>query len=279
MNTSNKIVIFTADDFGLTEQANLAVLKGISEGFLTSACICANGEFYEHAFNEILPKIPQIDLGVHLNIIDGRSLLGHTLLTNENSEFNHGFISLLLNSYRKKFLKEIELEFRAQIEKVLKDSERTGLKVNFLNSHVHTHSIPKIFELTCKLAKEYGISAVRNQAEKIYFSSQPIKPLNLVKIMLLNYFSIINRPQIKKYGLKTNDYIIGVGYTGEMDENTITDGIKALKHFNNIVAEILIHPEIDSLDIKKNKEFLTTMNKDLKEKIENSGFKFGSFAL
>lgn len=267
MNTSGKKVIFTADDFGLSEGANLAILDGIKNGALTSACICANGDFFNHAMEKIVPQIPQIDLGVHLNIIEGKSLVAHRFLTNSSGEFFRGFISLLIKSYNKKFMKEVEAEFRAQIEAVLEGAKKVGVGVNFINSHVHTHAIPHIFELTAKLAREYKIPFIRTQGERFYFAATTPKPINLLKVVVLNYFTIINRAAVKKYNLKTNDFILGVSYTGEMNENTVLEGLKSLSHFENILVEILIHPNVEDKNSLKYVEYLMCANSEFKDKM------------
>ena len=51
----NKKFILNADDFGLTQAHNQAVLEGYNNGFLTSASLCANGEAFESAVHDILP--------------------------------------------------------------------------------------------------------------------------------------------------------------------------------------------------------------------------------
>ena len=276
MCASNKKFILTADDFGLLKELNFAVLEGVRDGILTSTCVCANGEFYTHAMKEILPKINEVDLGVHLNIIEGKGLLEHRFLTDKTGNFKHGFISLLINSYRKEFLKEIEAEFRAQIEQVLKDAKAANVGANFVNSHVHTHGIPKIFELTARLASEYKIPSVRLQAEKFYRANRPPKLVNIVKVVLLNYFSIINRAMVKKYNLKCNDYILGISYTGEMNKDTILKGLFSLSHFENITVEALLHPTNTEQSASYG-EYLTIVDPNLKQKVNNLGFEFARF--
>jgi len=246
------------------------VLEGVKNGILTSACVCANGEFYKHAMEEILPQIKDVDLGVHLNIIEGKSLL------EPGRNFKHGFASLLIKSCFSETLGEIEAEFRAQIERVLEDAAASGTRVNFINSHIHTHAIPEIFNVTARLAKEYAIPAIRLQAEKFYSAGRPPKPINLVKVALLNYFSLSNRVTARKYNLKCNDYILGVGYTGEMNGDTILSGLKALSRFKNITVEALLHPENDPRSPRYD-EYLTIINPNLKEKVENLGFRFCGF--
>jgi len=279
---SNKKFILNADDFGMSNAFNKAVLDGYNSGFLTSASICANGEAFAPAVNEIIPECPNLGIGVHLNVIEGKSLQNFTktsTLTNLSGEFNNGYLKLIALSNNELFLEQLEREFRLQIEAVQKYA-----KVDHLDSHVHVHAIPKIFELTCKLAKEYGITQVRTQFEKFYFVPSVAKhlnfkyPLNILKIILLNSFTLKNRKILEQYGLTTNDYIVGVGYTGLMDDKTIFHGLSAIKE--DVTVEALIHPcnffgtkPKDQHQI----EYMITQNLDLKDKIERLGFEITNY--
>lgn len=284
---SNKKFILNADDFGMSKAFNMAVLDGYNSGFLTSASICANGKAFEPAVNEIIPECPDLGIGVHLNIIEDKAIQGQdlqnftktNLLTNLNGEFNNGYLKLMSLSNNPIFLEQVEAEFRLQIEKVLKYT-----KIDHIDSHVHVHAIPKIFEITCKLAKEYEIKQVRTQFEKFYVIGDVKKhlnikyPPNILKIILLNTFSVKNKKLIKEYGLTTNDYIIGVGYTGMMDDRTILQGLTAIKE--DAVVEALIHPCNFHGKLPKNQhqiEFLITQNMDLKDKIQRLGFEITNY--
>lgn len=283
---SNKKFILNADDFGMSMAFNKAVLDGYNSGFLTSASITANGNAFDAAVNEIIPECPNLGIGVHLNIIEGQTLQDFTktnMLTDLNGNFCNGYLKLMYLSNSTYFLEQVEKEFRAQIEKVLKYT-----KVDHLDSHVHVHGIPSIFEITCKLAKEYGIKQVRTQFEKFYLVSDVKKhinlkyPPNILKILLLNHFTMKNRETIKTYGLTTNDYIIGVGYTGMMDYNTLFEGLSIIKE--DAVVEALIHPCNFPEGLRDNKnndqhqtEFMITQNMDLKDKIQRLDFEITNY--
>jgi len=279
---SNKKFILNADDFGMSNAFNKAVLDGYNSGFLTSASICANGEAFGSAVNEIIPECPNLGIGVHLNIIEGKALQDFTktsTLTDLNGNFNNGYLKMMYLSNNELFLEQVEKEFRLQIEKVLQFS-----KVDHIDSHVHTHAIPKIFELTCKLAKEYGIKQIRTQFEHFYFVPKIGKHLNLkyppniLKVILLNSFTVKNRELVKEYGLTTNDFLVGVGYTGLMDTDTIFHGLEAIKE--DATVEALIHP-CNFFETKpKNQhhiEYMITQNLDLKDKIERLGFEITNY--
>ncbi len=274
----NKKFILNADDFGMSKAFNRAVLEGYHNGFLTSASLCANGKAFNAAVNEIIPECPNLGIGIHLNIMEGRSLTKAPMLTNKRGKFNNSYLKLMLKSNDHQFLEQIEYEFRTQIETVMNYT-----KVDHIDSHVHTHAIPNIFKLTAKLAKEYKIPYIRTQHEEIYFVPSVKKhlnfkyPPNILKILLLNGFSKINKKTALEYGLKTNDYLLGVGYTGLMDSMTVEYGLKAIEE--NCLVEALIHPcnYAASRQNQHYREFLITQNKSLKDKINRLGFEITNY--
>lgn len=274
----NKKFILNADDFGMSKAFNRAILEGYHNGFLTSASLCANGKAFNAAVNEIIPECPNLGIGIHLNIMEGRSLTKAPMLTNKRGKFNNSYLKLMLKSNDHQFLEQIEYEFRTQIETVMNYT-----KVDHIDSHVHTHAIPNIFKLTAKLAKEYKIPYIRTQHEEIYFVPSVKKhlnfkyPPNILKILLLNGFSKINKKTALEYGLKTNDYLLGVGYTGLMDSMTVEYGLKAIEE--NCLVEALIHPcnYAASRQNQHYREFLITQNKSLKDKINRLGFEITNY--
>ncbi len=275
---SNKKFILNADDFGLSKNINKGVVDGYNSGVLKSASLCANGDAFSASVNEIMPECPDLCVGVHLNLIEGKALKNSTeipMLTDADGNFNNGFVQLLAKSNNKSFLEQVEIEFRAQIEKIL-----GYLKPAHIDSHVHTHAIPEIFAITCKLADEYGIPYVRTQFERPYLTPSIEKhinlkyPVNQIKVALLDTFTMKNRKTLAQYKkLKTNDFLVGVSYTGMMNNNTVESGLRALKSEENIIVESLIHPYYS----EKQDEYLITQNRDMKFKIENMGFEFTTY--
>lgn len=279
----SKKFILNADDFGMSKALNKAVLEGYEEGILKSASLTANGEAFDEAIESIIPKCPDLGVGIHLNIIEGKSLCSDVdTLTDSNGEFCNSYIQLLLKSYNpkeKEFLSQVEREFRRQIETVMSKTP-----VTHIDSHVHVHSIPPIFEIVCRLAKEYGIKQVRTQFEKPYIIPAVHKhltikyPVNLIKVILLNIFTMFNENAIQKWDLKTNDYLIGVAYTSMMDALAVAYGLMAVK-YDNVTVEALIHPcRYEDGTINNHfHEYLICKNKKLKDKIEKLGFEITNY--
>ena len=273
-----KRFILNADDFGMSKAVNRAVSESYQEGFLKSVSLTPNGEAFDEAVNVIIPQCPDLGVGVHLNITSGISVCSDVdLLTDKNSKFHNSYFKLLLQSYNPKnktFMEQLEREFRRQIEKVMAKT-----KVSHIDSHSHIHSIPPIFNLVCKLAKEYKIPQVRTHFEKLYFIPEPYRHLNITffrnfcKKLLMNFFTIFNENTVNLYKLKTNDYLIGTSYASSMDGMAVFYGLKALP-YENITVETFIHPsryEEGTIDNYFD-EYMITRNKKLADKILGSGY-------
>ena len=276
-----KKLIISADDFGYSKENNAAVLIGFQAGNITSAGLMANMAGFDNAVNEVLPAASGLDIGFHFNIVEGKSLTKSTLLCDSNGEFNYGFLNLLLSQNNKKLLEQIEIEFRAQIEKVLKYTT-----VSHIDSHVHVHAIPAIFNLVVKLAKEYNVQYVRTQNELPYTVTEKLLnsrfPANVIKNLLLNTLSNKNRKQLFKNNILSNDFIIGVLYTGYMDENAVYNGLKRINKENSL-TEVLFHPYLPediscSKRMNNYREFLITKTPKLRENIKNIGFDLVSYS-
>jgi len=278
-----KKFILNADDFGMSRAVNQAVLEAYQANFLRSTSLVANGEDFDYAINYIIPQCPNLGIGVHLNIIEGKSLYeSDSSLVDINGYFCHSYPKLLFRAYNPKdkfFLGEVEREFRLQIEKTLSKTA-----VSHIDSHVHVHSIPPIFDLVCRLAKEYGIEQVRTHFEKPFVIPDLKKhltwkyPLNIFKTMMLSLMTLFNEAIAHKYGLKTNDYLIGILYSSMMDPLVLSYGA-AVINYKNIVVEAIIHPSRYEDGTVNNRfdEFLLTKNKKLKEKFENLGYEITNY--
>lgn len=274
-----KKFILNSDNFGLSPDYNRAVLNGYNNGFLKSASLVANGSAFDAAVNEILPECPKISIGVHLNLTIGKSLSRSSLLTDSVGNFNLNFLSALFKSSNPEFLKQVEKEFRVQIEKIA-----SVVKITHIDSAAHIHAIPAIFEIVCKLANEYKIPYVRTHFEEFYVvpdlkSNLNIRyPLNIFKLITLNILTLKNRETIKKYDLNTNNYIVGVTYSGMMSNKVLEAGLKTLSDEDDFVAEGVFSPAsyLRNINDSNSREFKLTQDKILEDTIYRMGYEIVS---
>ena len=274
-NMQMKKVIINADDFGYSKENNEAIKLGYKSELITSCSMLTNMNGFDQAKNEILPQINDIDLGFHFNIVEGKSITKSPLLCDNKGYFNNNYLQLIKKSKYSKFLIDIENEFRAQIERILPFHN-----ISHIDSHMHVHAIPEIFNITVKLAKEYKIKYIRSQKEIPYFvisKSLCIKfPINIIKNILLNYYTSINIKTLINTDSYTNDYLIGILYTGMMNRDTILNGLRSINTENSL-TEIIFHPTTNKFKKNNYREFLITQNPNLKKEIENLGFVFTKY--
>lgn len=271
-------LIVNADNFGISRTVNQAVLECYNNGILTSVSIMPNMPAFEDAIRK-LKFLNNISLGIHLNITEFKSKLrtkeNNSNLYNEEGFFNKNFLQILLKSNDDDFMFEVEHEFRSQIESVLKYT-----KPDFLNSHRNIHSIPKIFNLVCKLATEYEIPAVRTQKEIFFLTEKFLDKtqwknwlnknlyLNFLKVKILNYFSEINQQTLLKYDLKTNDYIIGNSYLRMQDTDAIKQCLEKFKNFSGIV-ELICNPDLNEKNLTHLVETKAICSEELKKYLQD----------
>jgi len=71
MGSENRIrLIVNADDFGISQSANRAILRAHREGILTTTSLMVNGDAAESAVLKAREN-PKLGIGLHLTLIKG----------------------------------------------------------------------------------------------------------------------------------------------------------------------------------------------------------------
>lgn len=147
-------LIVNADDFGLTQGINAAVIRAHRQGVLTSATLMAGGLAWREAV-ELAAETPTLGVGVHLTL----TALGPVLppeqvpaLVDSSGRFRRQFWRVLI--WNKE---QVRAEWHAQIQRLM----AAGLEPTHLDSHHHIHLWPSLMTIACELAREFGIPGVR----------------------------------------------------------------------------------------------------------------------
>jgi predicted glycoside hydrolase/deacetylase ChbG (UPF0249 family) len=212
------------------------------QGVVTSASLMVNMPGFDDAIN-LIRQNPGLDIGLHVNIIRGRpvsSLINSGSLTKKGT-FLMSIPSLLTRiTIGKISLKELEIECRAQIEKVLKQD----VSISHIDSEKHLHLFRPFFKLSLKLANEYGIKKIR-LVNEIPYILQKIPSLSrffnkqLYKSVGLSVLSAANKPLVKAFNMCAADYSYGIAEAGFM---TIDGYENILKKLKDGTTEIICHP-------------------------------------
>jgi len=149
-SVSSKRLIVTADDVGLHPGMTAGAIRAHREGIVTACSLVANGAAFYEAVDR-LRDVPSLEIGVHLTLVEERSLTGMRL--------PRSYVEFVRDM---KDRVAIERELRAQIERVL----ASGLRTTHLNGHQHVHMWPSVFLIVSNLADEYGIGYVRRVRDR-----------------------------------------------------------------------------------------------------------------
>lgn len=206
-------LIVTADDVGLHPGMTAGAVRAHQEGVVTACSIVAVGAAFEDAVAR-LRDVPSLAVGVHLALVEERSLTGLRFPKKYTS-----FVPLYLA--RVIPLRGIETELRAQIERVL----QSGLQITHLNGHQHLHLLPRIFAVVARLAGEYSIPYVRIVDD--YGATS--------RALSMRVLSGLGRRARAPF---TNDRTIGVAGAGHL-----RDVVALLDHVEGL-TELVTHPGI-----------------------------------
>jgi len=230
-------LIVNADDFGLSETVNEGILKAHEAGVLTSASIMANGAAFEHAVS-ICRRIPSLDVGIHLTLVEEEPVVKANQvrsLVDATGRLHRSAATFTRRYFAGKIrLQELQCELEAQICKVMS----SGIAVSHLDAHQHLHMLPQVLEITTKLAKKYGIEAIRFPREAIrsYMFKGEGAVRRLLQLLVLTTFCHLG----KNMTAVRTDHFLGFFFGGKLNKDSLHQLIKSLP--TNGSCELMCHP-------------------------------------
>jgi len=151
-------VIVNADDIGLSPGVTRGITRAMTAGIATSATFMATMPDAEGAASRIVAD--GLDVGVHLNITQGRPLMparAVSSLLDEGGEFlGHARLHARLRQ-RAVSLAEIEAEFGRQIER----TRELGIEPTHLDTHHHMHSSLGVARALHRVARDHAVPKLR----------------------------------------------------------------------------------------------------------------------
>jgi predicted glycoside hydrolase/deacetylase ChbG (UPF0249 family) len=220
----NKQLIVTADDFGLTDGVNRAVVRAHREGVVTCASLMVNSPAFESAV-ELARQNPSLDIGLHLD------------LTNKP-------FALALRPHKL----DLEREVRTQIEKAL----GTGLDITHLDGHKHVHIIPAVLKVIRAVAPKYGIRAIRRMNAKTAGITSLLRRNPEARVTIIQQYIFAKGARLAWRFCQPNamagpDRFYGIAETGFLDLEAFANIIQDL---GVGVHEVMCHPGYLDADLR-----------------------------
>ncbi len=236
-----KRLIVNADDFGFTSGVNAGIIHAYKTGIVTSTTIMANGEAFDDAVALALAN-PSLGVGCHLAIVGGRPVAQPDEVSSIVDK--EGLLLPTLGQFMLRLARgsvkseDIAREFRAQVIRVVD----AGIIPTHFDSHKHSHVSPPVMKALAVVAREFGVTRVRNPFESVFdggmLSSWVEVKQSALSAAVAPGALTFNR-LVRQHRLKTVDRFLGVKRTGRLDSEAIRSMMKGLKEG---ATELMCHP-------------------------------------
>lgn len=220
-------LVINADDFGFTRDVNDGIIEAHRRGVLGAATVMANGAAFDHAA-ELARRNPSLDVGCHLTLIGGDSVLDPArALPSSAPELLHAIAWGGI---------DLDAELAAQIQKILS----AGIPATHLDTHKHTHLAPPVLGAVARVSSRFGIPWVRRPFDLPLFAGRSAAPWNMraaarVLPLVRRRFDRV----LKEHGCRTTDYFAGFLVTGRFRTADLVDLVRSLPEGT---TEFMCHP-------------------------------------
>ncbi len=145
-------LIINADDYGLSESVSEGIIKGWSEGIISSSSAIMN---MPDAVNRLEQAPADMPIGLHLNVTLGRPVLPPELIPSlVNRKGNFYPLIDLITRFKDVSLDELRAEAQAQAVRFL----TSGRKFDHIDYHQHVFVIYNpFFPIVVELAQQYKV--------------------------------------------------------------------------------------------------------------------------
>jgi predicted glycoside hydrolase/deacetylase ChbG (UPF0249 family) len=186
----------------------------------------ANGDAFEDAVR-LARANPSLDIGCHLVLIGGRSLVGgHPLPAS---------VPQLLAALARREIRPYE-ELRAQVAWIV----QAGIRPTHLDTHKHTHLAPPVLDAVARLAEEFDIRWVRRPFDLPLNAMRGAVPWmkrrtsDALGLMRRRFHRVLERQ-----GCRTTDHFAGFQITGRF---RIQELVALMSLIPEGSTELMCHP-------------------------------------
>jgi predicted glycoside hydrolase/deacetylase ChbG (UPF0249 family) len=242
-------LILNADDFGLTCGINRAIAELHALGALTSATLMANGPAFDDAV-AIAHAHPTLGVGCHIVLTDGIPVSPPhtipTLLGPDGKSFRPSLPAFLIAVLRGKISEtDIAREAQAQIARL----QQHGIAITHIDTHKHTHILPRVARPLLAAAEHAGIPAIRNPFEQPWsLALGKSSLLRRLQLRIIHHLRprFLALPQIRNGRVITTDGTLGISATGHLNTTTLSATLDAMP---DGLWELVCHPGYNDRDL------------------------------
>ena len=232
-------VLFTADDFGLTQSVNEAVERAHRAGVLHAASLMVAGPAAADAVRRAR-TMPNLRVGLHLVVIEGTAVLPPAEipdLVDAQGWFPSRQFRLGINyAARPRIRRQLAAEIRAQFAAFA----ATGLTLAHADAHKHMHLHPTVGRLMLDIGREFGLPRVRVPAEPPAVLARCGTRVGLGAHALYHWTRVLRR-RVRAAGMATSDHCFGIAWSGHMTGERVR---RLLAELPDGESEVYFHPAV-----------------------------------
>lgn len=239
-----RAVIITADDFGVSREANAGIIRAHREGVLTGASLMVAGAARDEAA-ALTRDNPALDVGLHLVVCRGTSVLPPERLEGIVDAAGRFGENPVLGGMRYFFSRRIRSLLRDEIRAQIDTHLKLAGYINHIDGHLNFHVHPAIAEMLVDLAAEYRVPCMRLPREAIFTTlvlARDNTPRKLVEAAIFRALSRRARRMMAARGIRTTDWLFGLHQTGNITEDYVAGVIARLR---SGLTEFYFHPADD----------------------------------
>jgi hopanoid biosynthesis associated protein HpnK len=161
-------------------------------------------------------KLPRLNVGLHLALIDGKPVLPPSAvpdLVDGRGRFRR---NMALSGAAMFFLPHVRRPMRAEVRAQFEAFRATGLNLDHVTAHKHFHLHPSILSAILELAKEFGAPAVRAPLEPQSILARIDGARPDLASSALAPLARIQRARLKRAGVAAPDQVFGLAWSGAM---------------------------------------------------------------
>ena len=234
-------LIVNADDFGMSEAVNEAIVRAHRDGVLTSASLMVTGAAAAQAVR-LAKENPRLAVGIHLVAVMGRSVLPQSeipSLVDAAQNFSDNPTAAGLKYF---FSPQSRREIRREIAAQFARFHETGLRLSHVDGHLHLHVHPVIFNEALKQAIKYGARRMRVPQEErrlaLGFDGSHRAQKTFFTIQFGGLARYMKR-KLRAAGFTVPERVYGNLQSGRMDESYF---LYMLDRLGAATSEIYFHP-------------------------------------
>lgn len=236
-------MIINADDFGMSEAVNEAVIRAYKEGVLTTTSLMVTGDAFDQAV-KLARESPGLGVGIHLVTVVGRSVLPKAeipSLVDENHNFSNNPTAAGLRYF---FSPQARRELRKELAAQFAKFHSTGLPLSHVDGHLHLHVHPVIFKAALELGEKYDCRRMRVPEEELRLAigfDRVNSAQKRVHALLFGGLARWMKHKLKARGFTYAQRVYGNLQSGRMSERYF---LYTLDHLTAETNEIYFHPAI-----------------------------------